>query len=208
MGVRHPGCASTTWLLTPDATIDTVGEFFDGLDCHQRWAQVQRLGRDQQRVLYSKAKSSAIDLSHFIKAAGPLAEVVHDGFNTLPVALKVRRFQKRFCRPTDGDSVQLLGYNEGPLRRLIGPGYFVAVPTGGEATWQSRGSVVVDYFQVPQGEVAEGWPRVVPNDRGLQRYVYHQTRDFMRRVSDHVSIGAVFKRERAMDHYFVLCRRD
>ena len=50
--------------------------------------------------------------------------------------------------------------------------------------------------------------RVVPNDWRLQRFVYHQTRDFMRRVSRHVSIGAAFTRERPLDHYFVLCRRD
>jgi hypothetical protein len=29
----------------------------------------------------------------------------------------------------------------------------------------------------------------------------------MRRVSRHVSIGAAFKRERPLDHYFVLCRK-
>lgn len=67
--------------------------------------------------------------------------------------------------------------------------------------------MVVDYFQVPDGAVADGWPRVVANDWRLRRFVYDQTRDFMRRVSRHVSIGAAFKRERPLDHYFVLCRR-
>ena len=61
---------------------------------------------------------------------------------------------------------------------------------------------------MPDGAVPDTWPRVIGNDRGLQRFVYHQTRDFMRRVSQHVSIGAAFKRERPLDHYFVLCRRD
>jgi hypothetical protein len=46
-----------------------------------------------------------------------------------------------------------------------------------------------------------------PNDWRLSRLVYHQTRDFLRRVSRDVSIGAAFKRERPLDHYFVLCRR-
>jgi hypothetical protein len=67
--------------------------------------------------------------------------------------------------------------------------------------------VVVDYFEVPGGAVVDGWPRVVPNSRGLQRFVYHRTRDFLRAVSTHVSIGAAFKRDRPLDHYFVLCRR-
>ena len=67
--------------------------------------------------------------------------------------------------------------------------------------------MVVDYFQVPDGAVADGWPRIVANDWRLQRFVYHETRDFMRRVSRDVSIGAAFKREKPLDHYFVLCRR-
>ena len=195
-------------VMDPEAPIHAIAGFIDGLDSHERWAQVQRLGRDQQRLLYRKAQPSSIDLGHFIKDAGPLTEVVHDGVNTLPVAARLRRFQKRFCRPDDADTGRLLGYNEGPLRRLIGPGYFVAVRTDNDDTWQSRGGVVVDYYDVPRGAVARGWPRVVPNGRGLQRYVYHETRDFMRRVSDHVCVGAVFKRDQPMDHYFVLCRRD
>ncbi len=125
--------------------------------------------------------------------------MIHDGRNTLPVAPALRRFQKRFCRPGDGTAQRLFGYNEGPTRRFIGPGYFVAVPDGG--------GVVIDYFQVPDGPVVPGWPRVRPNSYGLQRFVFHQTRDLLRRVSRHVSIGAAYKRDRPLDHYFVLCRR-
>jgi hypothetical protein len=47
----------------------------------------------------------------------------------------------------------------------------------------------------------------VPNSHGLQRFVYHQTRDYLRRVCATVAIGAAFKRDRPLDHYFVLCRR-
>jgi hypothetical protein len=90
---------------------------------------------------------------------------------------------------------------------LIGPGFFVAVPTADRPQWAARGGVVVDYYQIPDGAVADGWPTVVANDWRLQRFVYHQTRDFMRRVSRHVSIGAAYKRERPLDHYFTLCRR-
>jgi hypothetical protein len=170
---------------------------------------VSRLDRARQRDLYRKAQGRPLDLSHFVGDAGPRLEVIHDGLNTLPAPPPLRRFSKRFCRP-DGDLApgggdRLFGYNEGPTRRLIGPGYFVAVPTG--ATWSDRGDVVIDYFQIPDGPVAEGWPRIVPNDHGLQRFVYRGTRDFMRGVSAHVSIGAVVKGDEPMDHYFVLCRR-
>jgi len=190
------------------AEIAAIGRYLDGLDAGQRWLAVARLGRDRQRALYDKAAHAApIDVAHFVGDAGPRQEVIHDGRNTLPLPAAWRRFQKRFCRPADGGVARLFGYNEGPTRRLIGPGFFVALPTADQPRWSARGGVVIDYFQVPDGAVADGWPRVVANDWRLSRFVYHQTRDFLRRVSRHVSIGAAFKRERPLDHYFVLCRR-
>ena len=83
---------------------------------------------------------------------------------------------------------------------------FVARSTEGVVSWEERGAVVVDYFEVPDGPVAEDWPKVKPNSSGLQFFVYHRTRDFLRKVSTHVSIGAAYKVESALDHYFMLCR--
>ena len=193
--------------------IDAIGVYLDGLDAKPRWLEVKQLDRDHQRTLYEKAAHArAIDIGHFVGAAAPREEVIHDGVNTLPLPTSWQRFQKRFCRP-DGDNgnghitARLFGYNEGPSRNLIGPGFFVALATADRPQWSARGGVVVDYYQVPDGAVAEGWPHVVANDWRLQRFVYFQTRDFMRRVSRHVSIGAAFKRERPLDHYFVLCRK-
>ncbi len=191
----------------PAATIATIAAHLDGLADEARWRECAHLSRAQQRMLYEKAAHAApIDLAHFVDGAAPLTEVIHEGLNTLPTPGPLRRFQKRFCRPANGDD-RLFGYNEGPTRRVVGPGYFVAVRTHGRPHWEARGAVVVDYFQVPDAPVVPGWPTVSPNSQGLQRLVYDQTRDFMRRVSTHVSIGAAFKRERPLDHYFVLCRR-
>lgn len=192
----------------PDSHVDAIGSYLDGLDGKARWREVGDLGRSRQRMLYDKAaQARAIDFAHFVGDAPVRTEVIHDGLNTLPVLPAIRRFQKRFSRPAIGASERLFGYNEGPTRRLIGPGYFLAVPTAGRPAWSARGAVVVDYFQVPDGEVPRGWPRVHDNHWRLQRFVYQGTRDFMRRVSAHVSIGAAFKGERPLDHYFVLCRR-
>jgi hypothetical protein len=204
-------------ITDPDAGVADIAAVLDALDGRARWALLSGLGRAEQRALYRKADADAMDLAHLVAGAGSLVEVIHDGLNTLPVPPPIRRFQKRFCRP-DGSTVdRLFGYNEGPTRRLLGPGYFVALPTAApdivapladdRRAWRERGGVVVDYFQVPDAPVAPGWPRVVPNSRGLQRFVYHGTRDFVRRVSEHVSIGAAYKGERALDHYFILCRR-
>jgi hypothetical protein len=198
-------------LIDNDRTgIDAIAAYLDGLEAKQRWLEVKQLGRDHQRTLYEKAAhAQPIDIGHFVGSAPPRHEVIHDGVNTLPVAASWKRFQKRFCRPEPNGhtEVRLFGYNEGPSRKLIGPGFFVAVPTADRPQWSARGGVVVDYYQIPDGAVADGWPRVVPNDWRLQRFVYHETRDFMRRVSRDVSIGAAFKREKPLDHYFVLCRR-
>ncbi len=190
----------------PHVGVDEIGRYLDGLDRDLRWREVGALGRSQQRTLFDKAAHArAIDFEHFVGTAGAREEVIHDGANTLPVFPPLRRFQKRFCRPERGE--RLFGYNEGPTRKLIGPGYFLAIPTADRPAWSARGAVVVDYFQIPDEDVAAGWPRVVDNHWRLQRFVYQETRDFMRRVSMHVSIGAAFKREKPLDHYFVLCRR-
>jgi hypothetical protein len=206
------------------AGIEVIGSYLDGLDGAARWREVAQLDRARQRALYVKAASAApIDFAHFVGNARPREEIIHDGINTLPVLASWKRFQKRFCRPDDeGDDggnsgnggnldgrgrARLFGYNEGPTRRFIGPGFFVAVATADRPAWSARGAIVIDYFRVPDGAVADGWPQVISNDRQLQRFVYGQTRDFMRRVSRHVSIGIAFKRERSLDHYFVLCRR-
>ena len=188
--------------------VRVIGAYLDGLDASARWDQVGALGRGRQRRLYEKAAHGApIELAHFVGDAAPRVEVIHDGRNTLPLPGPLRRFQKRFCRPdVDGDA-RLFGYNEGATRAVIGPGYFVAEPTAGRPHWTARGAVVVDYYQVPDGPVATGWPRVVPNHRGLQRFVFDATRDFMRQASGHVSIGAAYKGDRPLDHYFVLCRQ-
>jgi hypothetical protein len=190
--------------------IDEIGAYLDGMDGDTRWREVGALGRARQRMLYEKAAhAEPIAFDHFVGGARPREEVIHDGINTLPVPPVFRGFQKRFCRPVENGHTQarLFGYNRGPTLRWIGPGYFVAIPTADRPHWAARGAVVVDYFQVPDGEVADGWPRVVDNHWRLQRFVYEETRDFMRRVSKHVSMGAAFKRERPLDHYFVLCRR-
>ena len=193
-------------IASPDAPIATIAAYLDGLDHATRLGEVQGLGRSQQIALWDKAAAAPpITLEHFVPAhVPPLTEVIHHGRNTLP-AFKL--FQKRFCRPADGSN-RAFGYNEGASRALIGPGYFVTIPTAGNATWEERGAWVVDYWQVPDAAVVDGWPKVVPNSSGLQVLVYNKTRDFMRKVSEHVSVGMAFKNEKALGAYFMLCRED
>lgn len=186
----------------PSGDIAALASYLDGLGPTERWAEVARLDRAGQRALYRRAAGRDVGLDHFVGDAGPSVQAVHDGRNTLPLPPRLRLFQKYFCRPEpDAAEPYLIGFNEGATRRLIGPGYFVAVPSDGPA-----GAVVFDYDRVPAW-APPSWPAVVPNTVGLQRFVFRGTHDAVRGVSSHVCIGAVFRGDRALDHYFVLCRR-
>lgn len=193
----------------PNVSIDAIAEALDSVGAEERTEAALSLNRKEQRTLYQKAAESApLTLDDFVDSSkGPLVPVHHSGRNTLPMPRSLQLFQKRFARPekrTDG----LFGYNQSPFIGTIGPGFFVAVSTKGNPAWEQRGAVVVDYFQVPDGAVPSSWPKVIPNTQGLQVFVYNKTRDFMRRVSKHVTIGAAYKVEKALDHYFVLVRQD
>jgi hypothetical protein len=194
-------------LSDESARIEEIASHLDAAAEEERVEALFALDRAGQRALFNKAESAApLTLDDFVPPdRAPGHPVRHRGRNTLPFTPRHKLFKKCFCRPEDG-TPRLFGYNDAPSRGLIGPGYFVAVPTAPNPEWGARGAVVVDYFQVPDGKVADGWPAVLPNTKGLQRFVYHRTRDFMRRVSNFVTIGAAFRGEKALDHYFVLVR--
>jgi hypothetical protein len=119
-------------IARPDSSIDEIARYLDTLDGNTRWSEVSGLDRDQQRLLFEKAAfSEPLTLDYFVGDAAPREEVIHDGVNTLPLPGPVRRFQKRFARPEGTDGVRLFGYNEGPTRKVVGPGFFVAIPTAG-----------------------------------------------------------------------------
>lgn len=184
--------------------IGEIGAYLDGLEPDPRVQEVRGLSFLQQAMLYSRAAAAdPICMEHFVPAGvGDLSEVIHHGKNSFPV---LSRFQKRFCRAGDG-SGQLFGYNEGVTKNVLGPGFFVVHETSRNRAWYERGAVVIDYFVVPDSRVPGEWPKVVPNTVGLQRFVYAGTRDFMRAVSRHVSVGRAYKKETPLPAYFVLCR--
>lgn len=192
-------------LVRSDAKILEIARHLDGLDHATRLAETRALtGADQKQLFQKAAEAPRLDLEYFVPArVGKRSEVIHHGKNSQPA---FRLFQKRWCRPGDRDDV-LHGYNEAPIGRFIGPGYFVARETAGRGS-DPRGAIVVDYFLTPRGEMPAGWPRVRPNTEGLQRFVYGNTRDYMRRVSAHVSIGEAHRMEKRVMGWFVLCRED
>ncbi len=182
------------------ADMDGMASWLDSLSHDERLAEIYSLGPSAQKRLWVLTKNSRLNLEDFVPASQPaLKPVRHFGRNTLPV---FKFFEKRFVRAPEGTETEgLWGYNEGVTRGVVGPGYFVCRLTDGD----DRGDVVIDYTKTPGGK-ADTWPEILPNKRGLSRLVYAGMEDFMRRVSEHVTIGRACKGGKETNNYFVLCR--
>ena len=184
-------------------TIDAIAASLDALDSEGRKSEVLGLDPQAQRMLWDLTRGRAVTLDDMVPAdRGPLETVRHFGRNTLPV---FKTFEKRFCRPSADAAAQnvLWGYNEGTSRPLIGPGYFICRETPDD----SRGASVVDYYAVPPDKPAD-WPKIRSNEWGLQTLVYSKMHDFLRKVSEGVTIGRAYKKDRQTPNLFVLCRKD
>ncbi|MCI0644227.1 MAG: hypothetical protein L0332_12595 [Chloroflexi bacterium] len=178
--------------------LPALAHFLDDLEPAARLQQVRSLEAPQQARLFDAAEGfRPVRLTDFVPAGTPpLQEVIHYGRNSLPI---FHFFEKRFCRP-EAAANELWGYNEWRFRALSGPGYFVARPAG-------ELEVVIDYTLVPPDRPAS-WPPIRPNSAGLSRFIYYQTRDFMRGVSQHVTIGRATRQGQPLDNWFVLCRSE
>ncbi|MEB2312493.1 MAG: hypothetical protein OZ921_20735 [Sorangiineae bacterium] len=174
----------------------------DEMDAPNRLWTALSIEPKEQRELWELFKDAPIDAEHFVPSGlDPMVEVIHHGKNTLPLH---NFFQKRFCR-ADDDSGELYGYNHQSWSGITGPGYFVARSSADEANAPS--AYVIDYTRIPPKKV-EGWPPILPNEAKLGRFVYARMMDYMRKVSEHVSIGRAHKGGKPMDAWFILCRED
>ncbi|MCB9688933.1 MAG: hypothetical protein H6735_28080 [Alphaproteobacteria bacterium] len=190
-------------LLDGGARGTDVAALLDEMDLAGRRAALQALtGRQQQALYESAADAAPLSLDDFVPGTlAPLTPIAHHGVNTLPLPTSGRLFTKWMTRQTDGT---IAGWNGSPWAWLIGPGYFVLRPSEGDE--QRYGSAVVDYYQTPRGELPSSWPWVRPNWLGLQALVYGWCHDHMRRVGNHVTIGAAWKWGRPVGSWFVLAR--
>ncbi|MGH7821446.1 MAG: hypothetical protein ACREQ9_16910 [Candidatus Binatia bacterium] len=178
--------------------LEGLSRFLDELSPKARVLEARSLTPKEQAMLFEAAAGfRPVTLDDFVApAVPPLRQVVHHGRNSLPL---FRLFEKRFCRP-GADARELWGYNEQPFQAFTGPGYFVARP-------QNEREVLIDYCEVPPSK-PEGWPKVLPNSARLSRFIYYRTRDVMRGVSRHVTIGRATREGKPMDNWFVLCREE
>ena len=186
-----------TVLLEPKLDLPRLAEVLDGMGHEGRLHTVRGWGKARQAQLFEAAKGTTpLTLDDYVPSSvAPLTEVIHHGRNTLPL---FSNFQKRFCRPESDEGV-LYGYNEGSTRGLTGPGYYVANEKDGE--------LVIDYRKAPTSKVPS-WPEIQPNSKKLGFLVYEGMVDYMRRLSQHVTVGRAEKGGKLIDAYFVLVRED
>jgi len=189
--------------LLRDAVVKPVevARCLDDMTHAERVRAIRAAGRAEQRRLYEAARGfRSLALTDMVAPEVPaLATVRHYGKNTLPA---FTHFEKRFCRPADADPQRpdrLYGFNEGPTRRLVGPGYFVLRPD------PAHGELLVDYNLVPP-ERPRDWPGLRRNEVGLSRFVYGYMIDTLRGVSRHVTIGSAARKGRDLGSWFLLCR--
>jgi hypothetical protein len=177
-----------------------LASHLDALSAEQRLAETLALTARQQARLFEVVQGARrFTLDDLCPASRrPLQGVTHEGKNSL---YAFTRFAKVFAVPDTGSTEERWGYNRTPalVTTTVGPGYFVAVQQGDE--------VLVDYTRLPLRPLS-GAPPVRSNAARLSAFVYRNTRDVLRGVSRHVSIGRAWRGSRVLDNWFVLCRVD
>lgn len=201
-------------LLRDGATIDDLESHLDGLEAAARRDQVQQLRPADQARLYALADGRHTDIDHYLPPGTPPGvEVIHDGINTLPVIGGT--FQKRFAVDPD-DPTRICGYNHNhtgivsKLFLITGPGYFLVRAKGSDSPdgrTDHGGQVYINYYEQPSSAPVQHWPAPQPPLGLTAALVWGQMCDYMWRVSNHVSIGAAYKKGKPMGQYFTLVRR-
>ena len=190
-----------TTFLEPTIDLKRIAEILDGLGHEGRCHTVRTWSKHQKEHVFESAKGfRPVDLDFLVPSGkGALEEVIHDGHNTLPM---FSRFQKRFVKLEGGD-LPIGGYNHQSMEALTGPGYFGVSKGEGD----HEGELVIDYTKIPTAK-PDAWPALRSNDGGLAGIVNGGMIDYLRGISEHVSIGVAFKDGQPRHQWFALVRRD
>jgi hypothetical protein len=191
-----------TIFLEPKVDIEKLAEALDGLGHEGRVHATRTWTKKQMAAIFEACAGRAISLDLLVPpGVGRNVEVIHDLRNTLPLFSNA---QKRFAR-LDGDVADMGGFNkQHGVARVSEPGYFTVRAGEGE----HENELVIDYTKVPKSK-PDAWPDIEANDGGfLNPIVWGGMVDYLRRVSEHVSIGQATKKGKAIGQYFALVRRD
>jgi hypothetical protein len=177
--------------------IDALSNLLDGIGHDERVIVSRAMNRKDQKAMWELSLDyRPMTIDDIVPAQELLVEVRHIGKNTLPV---FSHFEKRFCRSSQHPQ-QLIGYNWGVTRPLVGPGYFVAYNNA------ETQEVDVDYRMMPIDK-PQDWPVIKGNSGGVGKLVFGNMVDSLRKVSEHVSIGSAARNGKPMGSWFVLCRQ-
>ncbi len=191
-----------TVFLEPKVDIEKLAAILDGLGHDGRVHTMRTWHKKHMEAIFEACAGRPITLEHLVPSGVETnVEVIHDLRNTLPFYSNA---EKRFARLV-GDVADIGGYNrQHGLARVSEPGYFTVRAGEGE----HENELVIDYGKVPKSKPAE-WPEIEPNDKGfLNPIVWGGMVDYLRRISEHVSIGKATKNGKAIGQYFALVRRD
>lgn len=190
--------------LGPIDIVDVAARL-DALREDQRVAFVRALSKGDMIRLWDACEGRVVKGADFVPAqVAARTEVIHKGKNSLPL---FSEFEKRFARGP-GDNV-VLGYNYNTFNwTTAGPGYFVGHVEASAKASDQQGVFGLDYYEVPadRDHLPAGWPTIRKNEFGLQCLIYSKMVDYMRGVSDGVTIGRAWKHGKRTSNYFVLAR--
>lgn len=185
--------------------VDALARRLDALREDQRVAFVRALSKADMMRLWDASEGRAVTAEDFVPAGVPSrAEVIHKGMNSLPL---FREFEKRFTRG-DRDGV-VFGYNYNWFNwTTAGPGYFVGHVEARARAADQQGVFGLDYYDLPPKFAAlpASWPPLRKNELGLTALIYAKMVDYMRKVSDGVTIGRAWRHGKRTSNYFVLAR--
>lgn len=183
-------------LKSKNPDMNMIDGHLNALSVEDQVSQVRMLSAGLVKKMYLLAEQNAPCTMDDIvpKDVSSGIEVRHKGINSLPVS---RLFEKRFTRnPQKGD--QFWGYNQQPLMWLTGPGFFTVNAPAQE-------QLFIDYRSIPDDSF-DKWPNMQPNEKGISKLVYAGMQDYMRKVSDRVTVGDAWKNGKKMNQYFMLVR--
>lgn len=187
-------------LRSNDVTPAALAAHLDALTETQRVAEAIALNGDEQAKLFEVVQGARrFTLDELAPSSAPaLRGVTHEGRNSM---LAFTRFAKVFAVPDDVSRAtgERWGFNRTSrfVTTTVGPGYFVTVQQGDE--------VLVDYTRLPPRPLIDA-PAILDNASRFSFFVYNRTRDVVRGVSKHVSIGRASRNGKQLDNWFVLCR--
>ena len=155
------------------------------------------LGKADMVKLFELAEDNLSPQYFVDEDKNQLTEKIHYGKNSLPM---FNNFQKRFAYLDENSQKQILGYNHQSMAWITGPGYFNVL-----SSKEGLSSCVIDYNHIPE-KTCSNWPEIEDNNGFPKSLVYGGMQDYMKKISENVSIGRAVIKGKITSNYFILIK--